>query len=74
MNIALMVEIISKERWNDAQLGEVNDYGYGNEENYKNSAYIILRDHFQIDPEIDLVGKKVLESGGGCYPAVYFCN
>lgn len=69
-----MVEIISKERWNDAQLGEVNRYDYENKENYKNSAYIILRDHFQIDPEIDLVGKKVLESGGGCYPAVYFCK
>jgi hypothetical protein len=69
-----MVEIISKERWNDAQLGEVNHYDYGNEESYKNSAYIILRDHFQIDPETDLVNKKILESGGGCYPAVYFCK
>lgn len=69
-----MVEIISEKRWNEAQLGEVHHYDYGNEENYKNSAYIILRDYFQINPEKDLINKKILESGGGCYPAVYFCK
>lgn len=69
-----MIEVISQERWEQAQSGEINDYDYGNEENYKNSAYIILRDHFNIDPENDLVGKKILESGGGCYPSTYFCK
>lgn len=69
-----MIEVISQERWKQAQCGEINHYDYGNVENYKNSTYIILRDHFNIDPENDLVGKKILESGGGCYPSTYFCK
>ena len=69
-----MVEVISQERWEEAQSGEINHYDYGNEENYRNSAYIILRDHFNIDPENDLADKKILESGGGCYPSIYFCK
>jgi hypothetical protein len=69
-----VVESISQERWQEAQTGEVFHYDYGNEENYKNSVFIILRDHFGINPESDLTNKKILESGGGCYPAVYFCG
>ena len=69
-----MVEVISQERWEETQSGEIHDYDYGNEENYKNAVHIILRDHFNIDPENDLVGKKILESGGGCYPSTYFCK
>ena len=69
-----MIEVISQERWEEAQSGEIHHYDYNNEENYKNSVYIILRDHFNIDPENDLVGKKILESGGGCSPAISFCK
>ncbi len=69
-----MVESISQERWEQAQNGEVAHYDYGSEENYRNSSYIILRDHFNLDPEKDLVDKKILESGGGCHPSVYFCK
>lgn len=69
-----MVEVISQERWTEAQSGEINHYDYGNRENFKNSAYIILKDHFNINPETDLVGKKILESGGGCHPAISFCK
>jgi hypothetical protein len=69
-----MVESISQERWDSAQRGEVDHYDYGNEANYKNSSSIILKEHFNIDPEKDLVGKKILESGGGCYPSIYFCK
>jgi hypothetical protein len=69
-----MVEKISQERWQQAQEGEVFHYDFQNEENYKNSSHIILKEYFQIDPEKDLVNKKVLESGGGCYPSVYFCS
>jgi hypothetical protein len=69
-----MVEVISQERWVQAQEGEIHHYDYGNEENYKNSVYVILRDYFNMNPETDFVGKKILESGGGCYPAVSFCG
>lgn len=69
-----MVEVISQERWEQAQSGEVEHYDYGNEENYRNSSYIILRDHFHIDTEKDLKDKKILESGGGCHPALSVCS
>ena len=69
-----MVEIISQQRWDEAQSGEAAHYDYGNENNYQNSAMIILKDHFNLDPEKDLIGKKILESGGGCFPAIYFCK
>jgi hypothetical protein len=69
-----MVEKISQERWESAQSGEIHYCEYNNEKNYKNSALIILKDHFKIDLENDFVGKKILESGGGCYPASYFCS
>jgi hypothetical protein len=69
-----MVKEVSKERWETAQNGEINHYDYDNKENYKNSAYIILKDHFNINPETDLEGKKILESGGGCHPAISFCK
>lgn len=69
-----MIEVISQERWEQAQSKEINHYDYDNEDNYKNSSYIILRDHFNIDPENDLTNKKILESGGGCNPSIYFCK
>lgn len=69
-----MIEVISQERWEQAQSKEINHYDYYNEDNYKNSSYIILRDHFNIDPENDLINKKILESGGGCNPSIYFCK
>lgn len=69
-----MIESISQERWEDAQSKEINHYDYNNEENYKNTTLIILRDHFKIDVDQDLIGKKILESGGGCYPSIYFCK
>lgn len=69
-----MIESISRERWERAQEGESHHYDYQNRENYKHAATIILRDHFNVDMDKDLVGKKILESGGGCYPAVYFCK
>ncbi len=66
-----MVEPISQERWEQAKSGELNHYDYGNAENYKRASLIILRDHFNLDIENDLVGKKVLEVGGGAYPSVF---
>jgi hypothetical protein len=68
-----MVEAISRERWQSAQVDELVDYDYGHEESYKNSSRIILQDYFGINPETDLVDKKIIESGGGCYPSIYFC-
>lgn len=73
----MMVESInpiSSERWVQAQSGEVAHYDYENVDNYKNSAMVILKDHFGIDVEKDLMGKKILESGGGCHPAISFCS
>jgi hypothetical protein len=70
-----MIEKISQERWEKAQLGEVHHYLYNNnEEDYKRSALIILENYFALDVEKDLREKKILESGGGCYPASYFCT
>lgn len=74
IGIYQMVEKISQERWESAQSGEINHYQYDDEENYKNAALTILSGYFKIDTENDLVGKKILESGGGCYPASYFCS
>jgi len=57
----MMVESInpiSSERWVQAQSGEVAHYDYENVDNYKNSAMVILKDHFGIDVEKDLMGKK----------------
>lgn len=65
-----MVEPITQERWEQALSGELNHYDYGNAENYKRASMIILKDHFNVDLENDLVGKKVLEVGGGAYPSV----
>ncbi len=69
-----MIKQITEERWIQAQQGEVHHYQYDNKETYERSALIILRDHFKLDVKTDLVGKKLLESGGGCYPASYFCE
>lgn len=69
-----MLKAISKEEWDSAQAGEINHYNYGNKDNYKQSVHIILKDYFKINLETDLVNKKILESGGGCYPAAYFCT
>lgn len=66
-----MVEPITEERWNQALTGELNHYDYGNAENYKRTSMIILKDHFNLDLENDLVNKKVLEVGGGAYPSVF---
>lgn len=69
-----MTEVISHERWKSAQMGEMHHFNYDDFENYRYSSSVILRDHFNIDIENDLSGKKILESGGGCYPSVYFCK
>jgi len=69
-----MIESISQERWEQAQDGEIHHYDYENKKNYRNSVFIILKDHFGINPESDLIGKKILEPGGGCFPSVYFCK
>jgi len=71
-----MVETISQERWEEAQRGEdlFYQHNYENETVYKNATSIILENYFNINLETDLVGKKILECGGGCYPASYFCT
>lgn len=69
-----MVEPITQERWEQALSGELNHYDYGNAENYKRASLIILKDHFNVDLENDLVDKKVLEIGGGAYPSVLHIN
>jgi len=69
-----MINAVSKERWENAQHGEKFHYDYENFDNYKNSVSVILKDHFFLNLESDFIGKKILESGGGCYPAIYFCN
>jgi 2-polyprenyl-3-methyl-5-hydroxy-6-metoxy-1,4-benzoquinol methylase len=69
-----MTNSITQERWQQAQSGELNQYQYDKEGDYKHAVYVILRDHFSINPETDLKDKKVLESGGGCYPSSYFCS
>lgn len=68
-----MVESISQERWEQALSGELNHYDYNNKENYNRTSIIILKDHFGINVETDLVGKKILESGGGAYPSTSIC-
>lgn len=65
-----MSEAITQERWEQALSGELNHYDYGNADNYKRASFIILKDHFDIDLGTDLVGKKVLEVGGGAYPSI----
>lgn len=69
-----MIESISQERWEQALSGELNHYDYGNQENYRRSSLIILNDYFKINVEKDLIGKKILESGGGSYPSVSICS
>jgi len=69
-----MVESVSQERWEQALSGELNHYDYSNKENYRRASIIILQDHFSIDIEKDLVGLKILESGGGAYPSVSICS
>jgi hypothetical protein len=70
-----MVDSISQERWEEAQRGEeiFFHHDYENESAYRNTAFIILQKYFNLNIETDLVGKKILECGGGCYPASYFC-
>ena len=69
-----MVEKIDQERWESAQNGEVEHYDYESRDNYFAAVDIILRHHFSIDIKNDLKGKTIVESGGGCYPAVFFCE
>jgi hypothetical protein len=71
-----MTESISQERWEQAQMGEESFFqpNYESEDVYKNTASIILENYFNINLQTDLVGKKILECGGGCYPASYFCT
>lgn len=71
-----MTNQITEERWKQAQQGELYhyQYQYNNEETYERSALIILQDHFKVNVKTNLIGKKILESGGGCYPASYFCE
>jgi len=69
-----MIESISQERWKQALSGELHHYDYGNMENYNRASIIILRDHFGIDVDTDLVGKKILESGGGAHPSTSICS
>ena len=68
------IATVNDHRWDQAQYEEGVDYDTDSYENYLNSHKIILQDFFNIDMDNDLVGKKVVESGGGCYPYVYSCK
>ena len=69
-----LIEKCNDLRWTQAQHDEFCDYDTESFENYLKGHKVILTDHFNIDVAKDLVGKKVIESGGGCYPALYSCK
>lgn len=69
-----MIQVISRDRWNSAQVDELIDYDYVSVDAYEKTHNIILHNYFGIDPKKDLVGKTVIEPGGGSWPAIYFCT
>lgn len=70
----MSVEKISQERWDKAQSAEIKHYDHENADPYETAVDIILRHFNNLDAKKDLVGKKILESGGGTYPAIFFCK
>ena len=69
-----LIQTVNEQMWVKAQHEEGKDYDTDSYENYLKGHKIILQDQFNIDVDKDLVGKKIVESGGGCYPAMYSCK
>jgi hypothetical protein len=76
MELIKMNQSVDQNRWNDAQSMELWHMlrDTANEECHMHGTKVIFEDHFNIDYQSYFKNKTIVESGGGRFPHVIFCD
>jgi hypothetical protein len=71
-----MVISIEKDQWTNAQSLELWHmlHDTAKEDSHEHGTKVIFKNHFSLDYKKDFIGKTIIESGGGRFPHVAFCD